>query len=235
MLHTSRSFDSTRRKAIADYEASNPISSEDAYRALRAVDRPPTAQILEADLSASIYAAEDLLLKVKGRDTSLEGGLRRERKILKRIADGLAWKFFDEHFLLVSARQQSPGFMAGKAGYQNERHLVELVSKLGLPQISLVLQNDITNVLRYTDITILGSNGAIISYEVKSSPRGLRGSRAKRQASRGDAILEYLESGASKKLFSEPLRTVEHHLERRYYWTQLDQVASAAVRMGSAW
>ena len=131
------------------------------------------AQKLEVILSTSIVQAEEkILFYKKSSDTDIEEAYQERRAILKRIADGLACKFFgfDEHLLRVYAMSDAPGFMAGKSGYLSERKAIQ--GTYSFSEIKFAIQNDITNILRVGDITLLLPDEIILPIEIKSGKRG---------------------------------------------------------------
>lgn len=211
---------------------------EKAYLSLRStkLDKP-RAQKLEALLFTSILKAEKLILHLKKvSDTNLEVAYRERRTVLKRIADGLAWKFlgFDEHLLRVYAMGKAPGFMAGKTGCLSERQAIETCYKLS--KIRFAIQNDITNVLRVADLTVLLSDKTILPIEVKASRRAARTKRTKRQMKRYQAIQTYLREKVSEeiRISGPPLRAIDVSVEQKYYWKELEQVAEEARDKGVA-
>lgn len=202
------------------------------------LDGKSSAQRLEVALSTAILKAEELILYSKIKfNTDLEIAYRRRRAILKRLADGLAWKFFgfDEHLLRVYAQPDPPGFMAGKSGYSSER----LVTEVGYeyPEVKFAIQNDITNVLRVGDVTLLLSNGAIFSIEVKASHRKINSPRTKRQIKRYEEIVAYVQAGSGEmvEILGEPQYSVAVPLDQKYYWKDLERIAFRAKQKGAAW
>lgn len=208
------------------------------YAALRAsLSDRQAAQQLEAWLSQRIVETEQLILDHK-LTTHLNQAYRRRRAILKRVADGLAWKFFgfDEHLLKIYSLKQNPGYMAGKDGYAGERRFVDLLFRL--PFVDFVIQNDITNILRKDDVTFL-VNGCIRSYEVKLSKRTPT-PRELRQSQRSATIDSFLIEGFtnSEHLLTpgtDTRRTIELPWKNDYYWEQLDKLVTQALETDIAW
>lgn len=224
----------------SDVRMENRRLIKEAYLSLRStnIEDKSAVQRLEALLSTSILKAEELILRSKrNSDTGLEAAYRECRAVLKRIADGLTWNFFgfDEHLLRVYAMGHPSGFMAGKTGCLSERRVIEAAYQL--PEVRFAIQNDITNVLRVADVTLLLSDGVILPIEVKASHKSAYTERAKRQMKRYNAIQAYLREGISEEveIFGEPLRSLEVPLEYNYYWKELEQAAFKALIENFAW
>lgn len=215
---------------------------ESYYRTLR-LSRLSKARAfeLENDLSTQILDSEQALLTAKARnDKRLVPAYSERRLLLKRIADGLAWRFLghDEHFLNVYATGKSPGYMAGKSGYVSERRVVQAVK--GLSIIRFAIQNDITNILRIGDVASLLKNNEIVITEVKSSEVAVASWKTKRQAKRADTFLKYLYDGQVNEIatLKEPEPTVAVEIKRqvrKYYWLELEQIISRTLENGFAW
>lgn len=158
------------------------------------------AQRLEEDLFHSIVEAEEAILGSKKiGNKALESQERHRRALLKRIADGLAWKYFasrDRFAVKIFAIHPAPGFMAGKKGVPAEREALEDLRQLD--EIDFVIQNDITNILRSGDLTYCV--GPIVEQiEIKSGgAKSFATDRAKRQTERRDAIANYRLTGVTE-------------------------------------
>jgi hypothetical protein len=194
-------------------------------------------QELESDLSSFLLETEERLLTIKKaeRDQSVYAKTRAK---LKRIADGLAWKSlgFDEIRLLSYAGNPTPGFMAGKAGYYQERLVVKTLS--AVPDVTFAIQNDITNILRVGDVTILLPDRTIKVIEVKSGSEGPGAARAARQEERAKVIHTYLQTGTSTNLIRERAGEVRHIQGQdpsAYYWRRLERVCVEALSRGVMW
>lgn len=217
----------------------------DLYSRLRSAEGNRTvAKDLESDLSKFILEAEELLLANKN-DKEAQTVYRRRRARLKRIADGFVWTAlgFDEIRLLAYAGNPTPGYMAGKSGYWPERITVNTL--YGFSDVVFAIQNDVTNILRVGDITVLLPNQTIKVIEVKSGS-GKAGfaraqrqeERARRQEERARNIHEYLQSGGSTVLAEgdfERLQHIKASWAPTYYWGRLQRVCSEALNRGAMW
>jgi hypothetical protein len=70
-------------------------------------------------------------------------------QILRQIGDALAFSYLDKWDIRPLAAKQPPGFLSGKKGFRKELFFVRRIFKAG----RIALLNDITNCLRYGDIT----------------------------------------------------------------------------------
>lgn len=210
----------------------------DLYSRLRGAEGNRTvAKDLESDLSKFILETEELMLAHKhDKETKAVYGRRRAR--LKRLADGFVWTAlgFDEIRLLAYAGNPSPGYMAGKTGYWAERFAVDTL--YGFSDVVFAIQNDITNILRVGDITVLLPNQTLKVIEVKSGSGEAGFVRAQRQEERARNIHEYLRSGASTVLAEgdfERLQHIKASWTPTYYWGRLQRVCSEALKRGAMW
>lgn len=85
-------------------------------------------------------------------------------KRLREIGDSLAFSYFSKHDLKSLCWKQSAGFISGKEGLQNELAKLKSIFESG----GFAVLNDITNSLRYGDITV-DDNGLPRLLEIKSS------------------------------------------------------------------
>jgi hypothetical protein len=179
----------------------NRSSATELYRRLSALSNSKAeAQRLEEDLFLHIVEAEEAILGGKKiGDRALESRERHRRALLKRIADGLSWKYFasrDRLAVKIFAIHPAPGFMYGKKGVRAEREALEDLKRLD--EIDFVIQNDITNILRSGDLTYCA--GPIVEQiEIKSGgAKSFATDRAKRQTDRREAIVDYRLTGVTE-------------------------------------
>jgi hypothetical protein len=220
---------------LLDLKTETDALIKTAYCSLR-VDNlsKDQSQELEQYLSTQICISEEAIRKGKhDKLDNLTKEMYRRRTILKRIADGLAWIIFDYNAKALNGCSigHSPGFMAGKQGYQYERNVVEALYIL--PNIRYAIQCDITNILRLSDILALKIDGQMVPIEIKGTPSG----RSHRQKKRVDEILEFLRTGilenAVKGLAPLQSRTVPVTFE--HYWNDLESLSRRALTDGMAW
>jgi hypothetical protein len=226
--------------ALSGIEGDTDQLAQQFLEALWSVESDASAAELESKLSTVIRLTEEMIHI--GKRAPVEGydrAMRRRRAILKRIADALVWYMFGLHrrFLRIYAMGQSPGFMAGKDGYLGERLVVAKAQEF-IPEpyrsqgrCVFAIQNDITNCLRFGDVTCLMDDGSIVPFEIKVG-RPRRGRRNRRQAERHDAITDYLkqDSTSSPLVFELPLKhVVSDDTEDSHGWNLVEAVAESVT------
>jgi hypothetical protein len=198
--------------------------------------RPETAQSVELALSRWIPEAEESMLSFNdsGSPTLLEAYAER-RLILKRLADGLAWHMFgsDGHWMRQQAAHPPISYAARKLGFQREREAV--ASALQRPDVLFAMQNDLTNVLRFHDVTFIDSEWSVHSVEVKSSTRWESTPRAERQRARTRALAEYLRTDETAALDGPPRRAISVDVDYAHYWAELERAVKDADANGKSW
>lgn len=100
--------------------------------------------------------------------------LKEDIKRLREIGDSLAFTYFNKHDLKPLCWKQTAGFIGGKEGLKKELYELKSIFESG----RFAILNDITNSLRYGDITI-EKEGKPYLLEIKSS--GNRNNRIIRQ------------------------------------------------------
>lgn len=112
---------------------------------------------------------------------------KAHRRVLKNIADGIAWRYLKclRAPLRLIAEHNQTGHLS-KGFVEEAKEAERIVNETG----AVVLLNDITNALRYGDLTIIQGD-TISFYEVKSGPKD---GRAQHQSKKLDSVLEMLNS-----------------------------------------
>lgn len=113
--------------------------------------------------------------------------------IFRSVADAIAFTYIDRWEIKPMTFKESPGFLSGKVGLAAERKVLKEFFASG----SIAILNDLTNCLRYGDITVIDSNGFRL-VEVKSTKN--RNDRTDRQLSKAQKITEYLATDRSRNL-----------------------------------
>jgi len=111
----------------------------------------------------------------------------------RTIVDGLAFIYFDKWDIKPLSFKERSGFISEKAGLDFELRILRLAFSSG----HVAILNDLTNCLRYGDVTIVAKGRKLI-IEAKSGRGG--NARVRRQKSELENIAEYLTSGKSDKL-----------------------------------
>jgi hypothetical protein len=113
--------------------------------------------------------------------------------ILKSISDGVAFVFIDKYNIKPLVFKQSCGFVSGKKGLKHEVQILKQIYKKGL----IAILNDITNCLRYGDITIPVAGHP---YFLESKTKKAFSKRNQRQEESIKRISEYLKNDISNDL-----------------------------------
>ncbi|MDU6981728.1 MAG: hypothetical protein E6361_10320 [Clostridium perfringens] len=149
-------------------------------------------------------------------------------KRLREIGDSLAFAYFSKYDLKSFCWKQSAGFIGGKDGLKNELTKLKSIFDEG----GFAILNDITNSLRYGDITV-DDNGKPLLLEIKSSSN--KNKRIIRQQQDIDHRMEminndYLESflGTDKKFKRVYSNTAEVN-----YIEELQTLIDKAILNGS--
>jgi hypothetical protein len=111
----------------------------------------------------------------------------------RTLVDGLAFIYLDKWDIKPLAFKEQSGFISEKTGLDFELRILRLAFSSG----HIALLNDLTNCLRYGDVTIL-AKGRKLFVEAKSGHGG--NARVRRQKSELENIADYLTSGRSDKL-----------------------------------
>jgi len=111
----------------------------------------------------------------------------------RTIVDGLAFIYFDKWDIKPQSFKEPPGFVSDKAGLNFELRILRLFVSSG----HVAILNDLTNCLRYGDVSILAKGRKLI-VEAKSDHSG--NTRTQRQKSELENIANYLTYDRSDKL-----------------------------------
>lgn len=148
-------------------------------------------------------------------------------KRLREIGDSLAFSYFSKHDLKSLCWKQSAGFVSGKEGLQNELNKLKSIFESG----KFAILNDITNSLRYGDITV-DNNGLPKLLEIKSSDnkneriiRQQKDIELRMQMLNNDSLESFL--GTDKKFKRVYTKRVEVN-----YIEELQQLIDEAVKNG---
>lgn len=114
--------------------------------------------------------------------------------IFRVVGDGLAFIFIDKWNIRPLPFKQTSGFISGKKGSRLERKILRKALQDG----HIVLLNDITNCLRYGDITV-PKGGKFMIIEAKSGKSIDK--RGERQLKETNKIIEYLDTDRTNELY----------------------------------
>ncbi len=121
--------------------------------------------------------------------------------IFRSIGDAIAHTYISKWDIKSMFFKESPGFISGKKGNRLERRILRRSSESGVTTIL----NDLTNCLRYGDITVPRGDGPFAILEIKSPNKNKKrrelNQRGKRQLEAANKIASYLESDTTHDLF----------------------------------
>jgi hypothetical protein len=146
--------------------------------------------------------------------------LQNVNYILHHIADSIAFLLIDRWDIKPLSFKDSPGFISGKKGSLLERKCFRIVFKKG----GIAILNDLTNCLRYGDITILSLNKPLLIVECKSGEK--MNSRGYRQQEELINIINYLDNDTTELLYgkSETVKRIQVRQEIFYHTSKLNQI-----------
>jgi hypothetical protein len=158
--------------------------------------------------------------------------------VYKCVGDGIAHTYLTKWDIKPLSMKESPGFISGKKGARLERKALRASMKLTKKPMIL---NDLTNCLRYGDITV-PKDGQFLLIEMKSGKTKKLDSRSKRQLEKSQNIRRYLATDYSQNLYNKHgdflrvdlisketnhlkkvNRIIEQAMVRGYYWERLEQ------------
>jgi hypothetical protein len=113
-------------------------------------------------------------------------GLRDLMFIYRMVGDAIAYIYLDRYDIKPLSIKESPGFLTKKKGLRLELYFVRTALRRG----RVAILNDLTNCLRYADITLPKKNGKADFAEVKSGK--LRFPRDERQIEKLKEMADYL-------------------------------------------
>ena len=148
--------------------------------------------------------------------------------LFKSIGDSIALLYLSIWDVKPISTNHSPGFILGKTGLRAELAVLRRIYNMG----GIAILNDITNILRHGDITILSPVNGLI--EVKTSRD--RSPRARRQRRRLGKLTDYLASGDEGAPFGhfEKLVRIGVHEREHYLWREVNALIREAQEHGHA-
>ncbi|MBN1136471.1 MAG: hypothetical protein JXM73_07790 [Anaerolineae bacterium] len=165
----------------------------DLFRLSREASKDPKAiLIIQMGLAEVLMQFQSKMTEFKQTGNHLGVAVaKRLTLITKQIADSLAWRVlgFDRILVQLLAEHAKTGALDNSlAGdFSVAQNIVE-------EQDAIVLVNDLTSILRHGDLTIIGE-GDITLVETKYGRASKRNRRAKRQRTRMEELLGFLNTG----------------------------------------
>ena len=147
--------------------------------------------------------------------------------IYRDIGDALAFSYIDKWDIKPLAIKEAPGSLSGKKGSRLERKIFRRAFSLG----HIVLLNDITNCLRYGDITVPKEDKFMV-IEAKSGKR--RTDRDIRQSAETQNLMKFFETDNTDRLYRQDRNTqrVGFGTQEIHYRDNINELVTAAIENG---
>lgn len=145
--------------------------------------------------------------------------------ILRDVGDGLAYTYLDRFDIKPMAFKSSPGFLSGKEGGRLERQFLRHCFK----EKNIAILNDLTNCLRYGDVTVIDKENGPTIAEVKSGSRVTE--RGMRQIAEMQALAKYFREDTVDKLYGFQGPITRHALtsEERHHRDKLNALIALSI------
>src|SRR5271157_2312127 len=114
--------------------------------------------------------------------------------LFREVGDALAFSYIDKWNIKPLVYKETAGALSGKKGFRLERKILRRAFAAGY----IILLNDITNCLRYGDITV-PKDGQFMILEVKSGKHKTK--RDRRQSDELNKILHYFQTDQTQSLY----------------------------------
>ena len=158
------------------------------------------------------------------------GVAKRMAHVVRQIADGIAWRSleYDRVMLHQLALKPHTGHLYLSTLLSESTVAAEVVARVG----TIVILNDLTNFLRYGDLTSVGQEGITI-HEVKGGEGAAKSGHAKKQRRKTEAVIDFLKKGRREGTKGKE-RIVRYRSTPRGHAQELASLANDARRSGSA-
>lgn len=152
---------------------------------------------------------------------------RSVRFLLRCTGDAIACIFLNRWDIKPQWHRQDAGFISGKSGLSRELEILKGLFNHG----AVAILNDVTNVLRFGDITHF-HDGQFSTYEVKLSKS--KSSRTTRQKRKLKALHDYMRTDETTDLYNmdHKLTRKEGHAAERDHLNELNLIISKAAQNG---
>ncbi|MGB7606496.1 MAG: hypothetical protein WBL93_13585, partial [Lutisporaceae bacterium] len=155
--------------------------------------------------------------------------IKEEMKRVREIGDSIAFVYFNKHDLKPLCWKQSAGFINGKVGLEKELQVLKKVFDNGHHGIL----NDLTNSIRYGDIT-LNINGKPHVIEIKSSKN--KNMRIKRQEEAIEEVMKIVHCDEIENFMqNSTFRRMYAPSPEINYVVELRGLIDKAFECGRAW
>lgn len=167
---------------------------------------------------------KDISLETK-RLNDVNEILKQDLKRLREIGDSIAFAYFNKHDLKSLCWKQTSGFIGGKDGLKRELEELERFFKQG----NFAILNDITNSLRFGDITV-EKDGKPHLVEIKTSIHS--NARIRRQEKDLNERMELLHNDYVENLFGsdKKLKKMISSKPEKNYVVELEELIDIAMQ-----
>ena len=189
--------------------------------------RQPKSRISELKKQLAIRQTKEKAQEIKITIDNLHQQVEEYKNILtifRSIGDAVAFTYLSKWDIKPMAFKPSAGFLSGKEGFRVERWFLKKL--FSIPVIAIL--NDLTNNLRYGDITIIKEEIPWI-IEVKSNKQQVN----KKQLEGVQKINQYLWSDEVEGLYYAGKQSrVSMHSKERNHISQINDLISQALKSG---
>ena len=150
--------------------------------------------------------------------------------IFKSVGDALAFIYISPWDIKPMNFKEPAGFISGKRGLREERRILKFL----FDKKRIAILNDLTNSLRYGDITLVLEEGIFTLIEVKSGKQ--RDKNHAVQLGKMQKITTYLETDKVDDLYreGEQIVRISMHSEEKHHRDKLNELISQALKSGFA-
>ncbi|MGK4566767.1 hypothetical protein [Flavobacterium sp. 3HN19-14] len=181
--------------------------------------------------TSKIDKVESLKIKevIKRKESRIED-YKLILEIYKSIGDCIPFTFISKWDLKPQNFKESPGFMSQKTGIVNEMKSLRFAYKNNI----IGILNDLTSVLKYSDITLVREHCTPIALEIKSS--SFENQRILRQQEKTHKLFQYLSDDKTNQLYGKELNFVRIDLEtpELNYIDKINSLVSEAKENGTS-
>ena len=154
------------------------------------------------------------------------------RLVFKSVGDALAYIYMPIWDMKPLAFKETPGFLSGKAGLKVELRFLRQLERHGF----IAILNDLTNDLRYGDVTVVRDDGYYVMVEMKTSVHS--NTRLDRQRNKLDRMAAYIDTGEAEDFFTNSgalVKQTDIHSPERWNNEALNAVVQSAYEQGTAY
>jgi hypothetical protein len=148
--------------------------------------------------------------------------------IFRTLGDSIAHTFINRFDIKPQSFKEKTGFISNKKGNRLERKCLRSTFQLG----GIAILNDLTNSLRYFDITVIKSNDEWIPFEIKSGKRKTK--RDLRQEESYERLTSYLFEDVPQEILQKGLKSTRVSFKNNVvdYISEINRLIANAKEVG---